>query len=109
VRVGAVEFAAGGGFRPGQPATACVRPEDVAVRGITAGDANAFPVSVAAIEFLGSFWRVTLRSEGGGGFELLADFSTNLVRDLGVREGARFLVAVPPERILVFVGDRSLP
>ena len=104
VRVGAVEFAAGEGLRAGQPATVCVRPEDVTVRGIAAADANAFPVSVATIEFLGSFWRATLRSEGDGGFELLADFSTNLVRDLGVREGAQFLVAVPPERILVFNG-----
>ena len=108
VRVGPVEFTAGGALRPGESATVCIRPEDVAVRGVAAADANAFAVRVVAIEFLGSFWRVTLRSEsagrseGQGGFDLLADFSTNLVRDLNLREGARLVVAVPPERILVF-------
>jgi iron(III) transport system ATP-binding protein len=106
VRVGPVEFAAGGMLPPGSPAVVCIRPEDVAVRGVRAGDANAFPVRVGAIEFLGSFWRVTIRSEGDAdGFELLADFSTNLVRDLHLREGARLVVAVPPERILVFAGN----
>ncbi|OHC82488.1 MAG: amino acid ABC transporter substrate-binding protein [Rhodospirillales bacterium RIFCSPLOWO2_12_FULL_67_15] len=109
VRVGAVEFAAGGTLRPGMAATVCIRPEDVTVRGVAASETNAFPVRIGAIEFLGSFWRVTLRSEGNGGFELLADFSTNLVRDLDLREGARIVVAVPPERILVFAGGGPRP
>ncbi|MSO84672.1 MAG: putative 2-aminoethylphosphonate ABC transporter ATP-binding protein [Rhodospirillales bacterium] len=108
VRVGPVAFAAGGMLPPGAAARVCIRPEDVTVRGVSAGETNAFAVRVGAIEFLGSFWRVTLKSEGDS-FELKADFSTNLVRDLDLRVGARIVVAVPPERILVFAGDRTKP
>ncbi len=105
VRVGPAEFESGGALRGGTQVSVCIRPEDVTVRGVAAGDANAFAVQVGALEFLGSFWRVTLRSPGDNGFELLADFSTNLVRDLGLREGGSLVVAVPPERILVFADD----
>jgi iron(III) transport system ATP-binding protein len=109
VRVGAVEFAAGAALRPGTPAIVCIRPEDVVVRGVKAGDANAFATRVGEMEFLGSFWRVTLAGESDGGLELLADFSTNIVRDLGIGQGVRFAVAVPPERILVFAGNQDEP
>ncbi|MBM3565548.1 MAG: putative 2-aminoethylphosphonate ABC transporter ATP-binding protein, partial [Alphaproteobacteria bacterium] len=99
VRVGNVTLTAAGAVQPGARVTVCVRPEDVAARGIATGGANAFTAAVETIEFLGSFWRVHLK---GDGFTLRADFSANLVRDLGLRAGGRITVALPPERILVF-------
>ncbi len=99
VRVGGVELIGAGTAHPGAPATVCIRPEDVAVRGVDADDVNAFAATMDTIEFLGSFWRVHLT---GDGFKLRADFSANLVRDLDLRQGGRVTIALPPERIQVF-------
>ena len=71
------------------------------MRGVGTNDANAFAATMEEVYFLGAFWRVHLR---GDGFTLRADFSANLVRDLDLREGARIVVALPPDRILVFRG-----
>ena len=99
VRVGGIELIGAGSAPPGAAVTVCVRPEDVAVRGINLGDVNAFAATMDAIEFLGSFSRVHLK---GDGFALRADCSANLVRDLDLRVGGRLTIALPPERILVF-------
>jgi iron(III) transport system ATP-binding protein len=90
------------GLPSGTPIRLGLRPEEVRVRGVAAGDANAVPVRVKAIEFLGPFCRARLEPEVEAG-ELVADFSTNLMRDLGVAEGQRIMVALPPESLRVFV------
>jgi iron(III) transport system ATP-binding protein len=59
-------------------------------------------VRVKSIEFLGSFCRARLEPESAAN-ELVADFSTNLMRDLGVAEGQRMTIALPPESLRVFV------
>ena len=79
-----------------------LRPEEVRVRGVEASDANAVMVRVAGLSFLGPFCRVRLRPEVEAG-EFVADFSANLMRDLGVAEGQRLTVALPPEALRVFV------
>ena len=79
-----------------------LRPEEVRVRGVAVSDPNSLAVRVTSIEFLGSFCRARLQPEGEAR-ELVADFSANLRRDLGVAEGQRMRVALPPESLRVFV------
>jgi iron(III) transport system ATP-binding protein len=103
VRVGAAELdcAASNGYAPGTRVGLCLRPEDVAVRNIGPGTLNRIPVTIAELDFLGAFCRVTLKPEAGG-TPIIADFSINLMRDLGVAEGQHLEVALPPDRIQVF-------
>jgi iron(III) transport system ATP-binding protein len=108
VRVGALELETGelDDLPPGTPVTLGVRPEDIQVRNIGGQAANVFSAHVGELEFLGGIWRAALteRAEGAGPvLELRADLSSNAVRDLDVARGAELMVAVPPERIRVFV------
>jgi iron(III) transport system ATP-binding protein len=90
------------GVPPGTRVRIGLRPEEVRVRGVAAEDANAVAVRVTGLEFLGSFCRARLEPEVETEGPLCADFSANLIRDLGVAEGARILVALPPESLRVF-------
>ncbi|QQS12002.1 MAG: putative 2-aminoethylphosphonate ABC transporter ATP-binding protein [Rhodospirillales bacterium] len=85
----------------GTSARVCVRPEDVQVRGVDAATPNALDATIAALEFLGSFCRATLRPVAGTA-EFTGDFSINLVRDLGLQEGRVIRVALPPDRLIAF-------
>jgi iron(III) transport system ATP-binding protein len=81
-----------------------LRPEEVRIRGVDAGAANALAVEVELLDFLGSFCRATLRVEAARDLALLCDFSANAMRDLGIREGQRLTIALPPELLRVFDG-----
>jgi len=61
---------------------------------------NRLAAEVATLDFLGPFCRATLSL--GRGERIVADFSSNLMRDLGVAEGQRIEVALPPERLRLF-------
>ncbi|MCW5751320.1 MAG: putative 2-aminoethylphosphonate ABC transporter ATP-binding protein [Alphaproteobacteria bacterium] len=106
IRLDGVELTARGaeGIAAGTPVTLCVRPEDVVARGVSGSTPNSFDAEVQELEFLGSFFRAYLRAAGVRGTEISADFSVNLVRDLGIREGMTARLALPTERILVFAG-----
>ncbi|MCK6451569.1 MAG: putative 2-aminoethylphosphonate ABC transporter ATP-binding protein [Alphaproteobacteria bacterium] len=95
-------------FGPGKDVTLAIRPEDVVVRNIAPSTPNTFTARVAEIEFLGSFCRVGLAVNGGDP-ALLADFSINAVRDLGIAEGKEMPIALPPDRLRVFPRQSSLP
>ncbi|MBS0539621.1 MAG: putative 2-aminoethylphosphonate ABC transporter ATP-binding protein [Proteobacteria bacterium] len=101
VRLGAVTLAClpQDGLAAGAKVRACVRPEDVRVRDLPAGVANRLTVEVTDLDFVGAFCRATLRA---GEIALVADFSSNLIRDLGVSAGARLDVALPPDRLRIF-------
>lgn len=90
------------GLPSGTPIRLGLRPEEVRVRSVQAADPNALQVRVKSIEFLGPFCRARLTPDGDSG-EFTADFSANLMRDLGVIEGQRIIVALPPESLRVFV------
>ncbi|MBM3548507.1 MAG: putative 2-aminoethylphosphonate ABC transporter ATP-binding protein [Alphaproteobacteria bacterium] len=89
------------GMTPGTAATVCIRPEDVKTRNVELSSENALEVEVEALEFLGSFARARLAPTGGGP-DLVADFSINLLRDLKVEPGLKLPVALPPDRLRAF-------
>lgn len=89
------------GIAPGSAVSLGLRPEEVRVRGVSATDANALSVEVDDLEFMGAFCRARLRLEGSAS-PLLADFSANLMRDLGIERGQRILVALPSEALRIF-------
>jgi iron(III) transport system ATP-binding protein len=79
-----------------------LRPEEVRIRGLQPGAPNTLPVTVELLDFLGSFWRATLRPQQVPDIALRSDFSHNAMRDLGIREGQTITVALPPESLRVF-------
>ncbi|MBI3709963.1 MAG: putative 2-aminoethylphosphonate ABC transporter ATP-binding protein [Proteobacteria bacterium] len=92
------------GLAADTPIYLCIRPEDVAVRNVGASTVNVVRVEIASLDFLGSFCRATLRPAGAGsnGEEIVADFSINLMRDLGLGAGHSLSVALPPDRLRVY-------
>ena len=101
VEIGARTFACPPqeGLPRGAHVRLCIRPEDVRVRDLPADIANRLTVEVGELDFVGAFCRATLKA---GTITLSADFSSNLMRDLGVVQGGRFDVALPPDRLRVF-------
>lgn len=77
----------------------CIRPEDVRVRDLPADVPNRLTVEVTELDFVGAFCRATLRA---GEVSLAADFSSNLMRDLGVERGRKLDIALPADRLRVF-------
>jgi iron(III) transport system ATP-binding protein len=57
---------------------------------------------VETLVFLGSFFRAELSPEGMGPTRLRADLPVELVRRLGVSEGAALAVVLPRERLRVY-------
>lgn len=87
---------------------AAIRPEDIVPQGI--GDfsndpsnvENSLEVEVESMEFLGSFWRVSLNNSALGGATLIADMSINAMRRLEIDTGSTIRVKLPSERLWVF-------
>ena len=112
VRVGETEFACAAHELPAGDATAVIRPVDIiphgsGARSPGAPDAvgtpeNLVDVTVEEMEFLGAFWRCRLSSARFGEKLLVADFSINAVRRLGIEVGAGMQVELPQGRLLVF-------
>lgn len=105
LRLGSVEIAAetnGVGQRPGTRVVVCLRPEDVQVRGIAAGQSNVIEVDIGDMEFLGSFCRARLALRDSETLRFNADFSINAVRDLGLGHGKTIHVAMPQDRLRLF-------
>lgn len=101
----------------GARAVLAIRPEDIiphggdeSVRSPGAADeiedaANAFEATVTYMEFLGSFWRVSLTNAELGDVTLEADFSINAVRRMRVEIGSSIEVELPAERLWVFPAE----
>jgi iron(III) transport system ATP-binding protein len=106
-RVGNVQFrCAGVGPRAaGTRVKLGLRPEEIRVRGVEAGTENQLSARVMLLDYLGAFCRATLEIEAAPGIQLLADFSANAVRDLGIAEGQPLTVALPAEALRVFADE----
>ncbi len=90
------------GLAPGKDVRVCIRPEDVKVRDLPADVINRVPIEVADLDFVGAFCRASLKVRSEPQVALTADFSSNLIRDLGVQPGSHLDVALPPDRLRVF-------
>jgi iron(III) transport system ATP-binding protein len=104
LRLGRIELACQNinGFQFGTAVRVGLRPEEVRVRNIDAATPNQIATRVSLLDFLGSFCRARLEPEAAPEMAILADFSTNLMRDLGVAEGNKLVIALPPESLRVF-------
>ena len=72
------------------------------IRNVTPDIANAMPSTVQELEFLGSFYRATLHTQGPDPTTFRVDCSINLMRDLGIKEGGEVTVALPADHIRVY-------
>ena len=112
VKVGETQLVSAPHELPAGEATAVIRPVDIIPHGAGARspgapDAvgtpeNLVDVTVEEMEFLGAFWRCRLSSARFGEKLLVADFSINAVRRLGIEVGAAMQVELPQGRLLVF-------
>ncbi len=104
VRFGALELECPGAgqFSDGSNVRIGLRPEEVRVRNLEPSTPNALTVNVAELNFLGAFCRAELEPVDVPGITILADFSLNLMRDLGVTQGQRLRIALPGEALRVF-------
>ena len=101
------------GLAPDSALVAAIRPEDIVPQGV--GDfssdeadlQNSLEVEVVSMEFLGSFWRVSLSNNGLGGAALIADMSINALRRLEIDIGSTIRVKLPAERLWVFPAAKN--
>jgi iron(III) transport system ATP-binding protein len=110
VRSGDAELACDiDGLAPGTGLTLAIRPEDIRVQSVTGSEENAIAVRVAAMEFLGSFFRVDLAGTTLGGVTLRADLAVDVVRRLDLAEGQALSVVLPRKRLRVYPGRQTGP
>jgi len=99
-------------FKAGSSVTIAIRPEDIIPHGEGArspgapdsisNENNTLDVRVEDMEFLGSFWRVSLTSEALGENSLLADMSINAIRRMNIEIGGNISVELPAKNLWVF-------
>jgi iron(III) transport system ATP-binding protein len=105
VRIGATEVECGDALGPlgaGAAVTMCIRPEDIAIRNVSAALGSVLAARIGELEFLGSFYRASLALEGQSGAALMADFSINAMSDLGLAKGMSLAIALPRDRLRVY-------
>lgn len=106
VSVGALQLDCDtGDYGQGADVTVAVRPENVVVHETNPELGNTVEVTVAAMDFLGSFFRVELAATEIGEQTFSADFSINLVRRTGVSTGDKLVVSLPPDQIRIYAVD----
>jgi iron(III) transport system ATP-binding protein len=93
------------------PAVIAIRPEDIVPHSDGAGSQgatelgsteNTFVALVEEMEFLGSFWRVSLSNASLGDASMVIDMSINAVRQMDVAIGNSIKVEFPSNRLWVF-------
>jgi len=96
------------GIASDSPVVAAIRPEDIVPQGVgdysssDSNQENSLDVEIESMEFLGSFWRVSLKNDALGSVALIADLSINAMRRLQVDTGSKIRVRLPPDRLWVF-------
>ena len=103
VRVGAIELAAAVAVAAEAPVTLAIRPEDVRLRASPGGD-HSLAARVAAVTFLGSFFRVDLTGEALGEIRVRADVAVEAARELALSEGQTLWLSMPAAALRVYEG-----
>src|SRR6266568_4349566 len=103
VRLGRIELGCeADGLAPGTPVTLAIRPEDIVVQDVRAGEPNTLEARVGAMVFLGSFFRAELVDGSLGDARLRADLSVDVVRRLGIAENQIVPFRLPKDRIRIY-------
>src|SRR5262249_29035823 len=103
VRCGRVDLACeSDGFPAGTRVTVAIRPEDIGVQGVQGTEENALPARVAALGFLGSFFRADLVGDGMSDARVRAAVPVDVVRRIGLAEGLTLPIVLPRERLRVY-------
>ncbi|MFT3688399.1 putative 2-aminoethylphosphonate ABC transporter ATP-binding protein [Paenirhodobacter sp.] len=103
VTVGPVTLITGPrGFHRDSRVQVAIRPEDVVLRAPGESGDNLLSVRVAAMEFLGTWWRCLLAPTDRIGPELVANVSVGAARRAGIAPGKALQVEIPPDRVLIF-------
>jgi iron(III) transport system ATP-binding protein len=109
VSIGELSFTSRGhGLASEARVVAAIRPEDIVPQGMgdySSSDSNAensLEMEIEDMEFLGSFWRVSLKNNALGAAALMADMSINAIRSLEVNIGSTIRVKLPADRLWVF-------
>lgn len=87
---------------PNTPVLLAVRPEDIRIGHLENSATNLIKARVEEIQLLGSFYRLNLVLDGVDVPPLIAEVSTNLMRDLKIKEGSSLEVHFPPELLRVY-------
>lgn len=87
-------------YSEGEKVIAAIRPEDITP--VEVGAEDAITVSIDEMEFLGSFYRATIKCPELGDVELMADLSINAVRRLNLSIGTSMSVHIPADRLKAF-------
>jgi iron(III) transport system ATP-binding protein len=105
-------------LQPDTTVVVAIRPEDIVPHGegassqgtteSTASTENMFDAVVEDMEFLGSFWRVSLNHSAFGDVSLVVDLSINAVRHMAVAIGKPITVEFPSDRLWVFPPDSQI-
>ena len=80
----------------------CFRPEDVRLSRDGQGDGARLTATIASIEFLGPFWRATLKVPKLGVEDLVMDLSSNDTRDRALCKGGAIDILLPADTLRVF-------
>jgi len=91
----------------GTPVIAAIRPEDITPLAFGTDDADALPVTIDNMEFLGSFYRASLSCPDLGDATLRADFSINAERRMDLAVGKSLCVHIPADRLKAFPADQG--
>ncbi|MFT5112026.1 MAG: iron(III) transport system ATP-binding protein [Parasphingorhabdus sp.] len=100
--------------KKGADVVVAIRPEDIIPQNTDLQQDQASPtknslaMEIVDMEFLGSFWRVSLKNPALGDQSLLADLSINAIRRLTVEVGATIHVELPEDRLWVFPSMTSI-
>ena len=94
------------------PVVVAIRPEDIIPHGeesrspgatdTVSHTENTLDAKVKAMEFLGSFWRVSLNNSDLGDVSLQTDMSINAVRRMNIAIGKAVIIELPANRLWVF-------
>jgi iron(III) transport system ATP-binding protein len=86
----------------GASLTLGIRPEEILVGPMARGGPNLLATRVCAIQFMGAFVRLHLALPGQADPGLICDVALNAVGEMGVKEGAELLAALPPPSLRAF-------
>ena len=87
----------------GQKLRLGIRPEDVHVRDVMEHDENRIEVAVEALQYLGSFWRASLRARALRDIALTADIPVSDFRASPLQIGQSIAIAIPSSALRVFI------